>query len=212
MQKPAHGHLRRDLKPLTQTKWPRAAEWFRLARGGHLTYLHRHLFPEHLFPQLLQNPRLPRARSQAESAAWNRWDEQSNLFLTLHWMCTYIDALSAPTIDGHQLERIQWLCKKATWHWYTYLDKSMHTLLAHAMLHLAEQAEEYGPLCTYWLFHKERSNPLMPYACDSRAVPLSTAGVLTHSVLFCAVLCCRPLCRRWGCCACGAHVIGISGG
>jgi hypothetical protein len=76
-------------------------------------------------------------------------------------MCTYIDALCVPTLDGPQLERIQYLCKVASWHWYKFLPRQMHTLLAHAMLHLAEQTAFFGPQVIFWLFHKERS-PLPP--------------------------------------------------
>ena len=106
-----------------------------------------------------------------------------NRFLALHWMCAYIDALCVPTMDGHQLERIQYFAKKASWYWYKFLPVTMHTLLAHAMLHLAEQAKQYGPQCIYWLFHKERSTltPMIhscPLAPQSPRTCLYTSRVL----------------------------------
>ena len=152
MQKPWPGYIRKQLKPLTQVSLPRAAEWLRLARGGHLTYLHRHLFPN-----LSLQPLVARVGYRKQERASNQAMKEGNAFLAYHWMCTYIDALCAPTMDPHHLERIQWLCKVASWHWYKHLPPSMHTLLAHAMLHQAEQAEQYGPPSLYWLFHKERS-------------------------------------------------------
>jgi hypothetical protein len=151
VQRPWPSYLRRDLKPLTQVKYPRAAEWLKLGRGGYLTYILRHIHPT-------RPPSIPRQGHPSEEAAWIKWEGANNRFLALHWMCTYIDALCVPTMDAAQQERIQYLAKKASWYWYKYLPSSMHTLLTHAMFHLAEQAVEYGPQCLYWLFHKERSS------------------------------------------------------
>jgi hypothetical protein len=147
VQRPFPAYLRKDLKPMTQLKYPRAADWLKLARGGHLTYMVRHLVPK--------QPRI--ANTEAEARAWREWSAATDRMHALHWMCTYIDALCAPELDDLQMQRIRLLRNKAAWHWYKFLPANMHTLLMHAMLHLAEQAEMYGPQCVFWLFHKERS-------------------------------------------------------
>jgi hypothetical protein len=78
-------------------------------------------------------------------------------FLTLQHMCTYIQALSAPTMSTKQGEQIIRLRNIAAWHWYRYLPTKTHTLLAHAMTHMADQAIYWGPQTVFWLFHMERS-------------------------------------------------------
>ena len=139
-------------------------EWIRLARGGLLAYIYLHIYPELLKERPLLAPKVshragPRERRAQERAhaRWEKWPDRANRFLALHWMCAYIDALCVPVMDERQLERIEYFSKKASWHWYRYLPKPCHTLLAHAMLHLAEQAKDFGPQCIFWLFHKERS-------------------------------------------------------
>ena len=163
VQRPSSAYLRNDMKPLTQQGYPRAAEWLRLARGGHLTYILRHTQEPHC-------PRVPKTPRQAQ--AWVKWHSKRNHLLALHWMCTYIDALCAPVVDSAQLLRIQRLADKASGFWYHFLPNSMHTLLMHAMTHMAEQTENWGPQCVYWLFHKERSATT---PCTPRAVRMQTA-------------------------------------
>ena len=157
VQRPSQTYLRDDIKPLTQMGCPRAAEWLRLARAGHLTYMVRHMPPLHgdAMPSLLDGaPRLP--THDAQERRWKAWQEGKQRLLALHWMCTYIDALCVPVLDEAQKERIRVLSKMASGYWYAYLPARMHTLLVHAMLHLAQQALHFGPQCIFWLFHKER--------------------------------------------------------
>ena len=149
VQRPYKPYLRKDLKPLTQLKYPRAAEWLKMARGGHLSYLVRHLIP----PRVI----LHELSSTAEQEAWIVWARKNNEHDALHWMCTYIDALCAPELDAVHMQRIRLLRNKAAWHWYKCLPQNMWTMLAHAMWHLTEQAAWYGPQSIFWLFHKERS-------------------------------------------------------
>ena len=152
MQRPWPSYQRRDLKPLTQIKWARAAEWLKLARGGHLTYIYRHALHQRQVARVkARQGRLDRSqRAEAERT-------ERDQLLTLHWMCTYIDALCARSMDSKHERRLTELCDKASGYWYKVLPGSMHTLLVHAMLHLKDQALLYGPQCMYWLFHKERS-------------------------------------------------------
>ena len=154
MQQPWPSYVCNDLQPLTQISFARAAEWLRLARGGHLTYLLRHI---HLQREARRRSRLRHATADQRHRCVQEQSIDRNRLLALHWMCTYIDALCAPTMDEEQEHRILVLADKASGYWYKYLPPSMHTLLVHAMLHLGQQALEYGPQCVYWLFHMERS-------------------------------------------------------
>ena len=125
--------------------------------------------------ELHKKKRRPRGGMQAEEELQRTREGKANLFLALHWMCTYIDALCVPTMNTWQLNRIQFLCRKASWYWYKYMPPSMHTLLTHAMMHLAEQAEYYGPQCLYWLFHKERSHS--PHQLSLMSTPWPTHAI-----------------------------------
>lgn len=121
----------------------KTADWFELSQMGCLLYL-----------------RMCHVPWQYEGATGSRLEMFEMHYHQLKAMAeltNLLDALLSPTLDRAQTAYITQQRNVAEWHFYKYMPREQHRLLAHALWHVAEQAVDYGPPTLYWLFPMERS-------------------------------------------------------
>ena len=118
----------------------KTADWLQLSQLGYLLYL-----------------RMCHVPWSAQFRDNERFDQHNNQVKAMAELTNFVEALLSPTLDGQQLSYIGRQKKVAEWHFYSYMPREQHRLLAHALWHMAEQAVEYGPPTLYWMFPMERS-------------------------------------------------------